>query len=280
MAFVVRIPVAGQLRSWCSSRTSTGGELVFVPLALTAETVVLVSVTEYGDLCSYAMLSRACRSSQRVLACSMTLARNYKTLTLVSIDQQPLGACSMCSGYGDDLTAVHSPGLRIFPCDLCEDLVCEHCVVLAQFANGDVHPSRWRCSVAHEGEEDDLVYTADAARSWLFDVADVRMRAVVNDFDFVFFIQIITLSGEVVRDEQQRPCPVIRTSWDSSFDRVWGCVYHATGGRILQMAIGDASVSDSNRAGVRWTQFLTRCIARAYSRESPVQVTVVLRGWF
>ena len=52
-------------------------------MGLTAETVLLVSVTEFGDLCSQLFLSRACRSSQRVLASSMTLARNYMILTLV-----------------------------------------------------------------------------------------------------------------------------------------------------------------------------------------------------
>ena len=83
MGFVVRIPVAAQLPSWCYLGSSIGRQLGFVPMGLMAETVLLVSVTEFGDLRSQLFLSRACRSLQRVLASSMTLARNYMILTLV-----------------------------------------------------------------------------------------------------------------------------------------------------------------------------------------------------
>jgi hypothetical protein len=120
----------------------------------------------------------------------------------------------------------------------------------------------------------------EPVRSWLFELADARLLAVYKDYDFDFFFQIITLSGEVVRNEQNRPCSVFVSSWHSSFDRVWTDVYYRTGGRIRQMVFGDISVDDYNRFGFRWSHLLTRSGARAYCKESPLQVTVLLRGWF
>ena len=39
--------------------------LELLPMAVTLETVVLASVSEFGDLGSYAMLSQGCRAMQR-----------------------------------------------------------------------------------------------------------------------------------------------------------------------------------------------------------------------
>ena len=269
--------VAGQLRSWCTSKTSREGVLEMVPMAVTLETVVLASVSEFGDLRSYAMLSQGCRAMQRQLAASMIVVRNHGRLYFV-ISPTPHGMCAWCSGYGDDLDAADPlAGHRCFPCDLCEEAVCEHCVCLATFDSSGVKPTSWICFDSH-GETEPLC-TVEPVRSWLFELADDRMLKVYQDYGFFFFFQIITLSGEVVRDEQKRPCSILISSWHSSFDRVWDAVYRCTGGRIRQMVFGDISIGKSDGFGFRWSHFLTRPGSRAYGRESPLQVTVLLRGW-
>ena len=249
-----------------------------VPMAVTLETIVLASVSEFGDLRSYAMLSQGCRAMQRQLAASMIVVRNHGRLYFV-ISPTPHGMCAWCSGYGDDLDAADPlAGHRCFPCDLCEEAVCEHCVCLATFDSSGVKPTSWICFDSH-GETEPLC-TVEPVRSWLFELADDRMLKVYQDYDFVFFFELIALSGEVVRDEQKRPCSILISSWHSSFDRVWDAVYHCTGGRIRQMVFGDISVDDSERFGFRWSHFLSRPGARVYGRESPLQVTVLLRGWY
>jgi hypothetical protein len=246
------------------------------------ETVVLASVSEFGDLGSYAMLSRCCRAMQRQLAASMTVVRNHAS-GYFTYSPSPSGACSCCSGYGDDLRMCDLLGRRrCFPCDGCEELVCEHCVCLASFGSDGVEPTSWMCSGPHGPyDDDDLVYTVESVRSWLCEVVDAKMLAVYKDYNFDFFFRIITLSGQVVRDEQKRPCPVLHTSWKSSFDRVWQAVYHSTGGRIRQMVVGGTAVADGpNKSELRWSHLLTLSDARASSKVAPLQVTVLLRDWF
>ena len=251
--------------------------LDLVPMPATLETVLLAAVSEFGDLGSYVGLSQGCRAMQRQLAASMIVVRNHVRSYFVS-NPVRLGVCSCCSGYGDDLDAAHPlGGRRCFPCDRCEELVCEHCVCLATFGGDGVEPTSWMC-FGHVDE--DPVCTVEHVRSWLFELAADRLLDVYKEYDFDFFFQIITLSGEVVRDEQNRPCTVFYSSWCSSFDRVWNAVYHGTGGRIRQMVFGDISVDDYNFFGFRWSHLLTRSGARAYGRESPLQVTVLLRDWF
>ena len=242
------------------------------------ETVVLASVSEFGDLASYAMVSQGCQAMQRQLAASMTVVRNHGSSYFV-ISPAPLGLCSCCSGYGDDLGAAYRlGGRRCFPCDLCAEAVCEHCVCLATFGGDGVHPTSWLCLGCHSDEES--VCTVEPIRSWLIDVVDGRMLDVYKDYDISFYFQIITLAGDDVCDEQKRPCNLLHSSWCSSFDRVWRAVYYATGGRIRQMVIAGFPVDEVNLFGVRWSHLLTRSGARAYREESPLQVTVLLRDWF
>jgi len=254
------------------------GVIELVPMVVTVETVVLASVSEFGDLASYAMVSQGCRAMQRQLAASMIVVRNHSSCYFVS-SPAPLGACSCCSGYGDDLGSAHRlGGRRCFPCDLCAEAVCEHCVCLASFGGYRVGPTSWVCFGFHEDE--DPVCTVESVRSWLIDVADGRMLDVYQDYDIEFYFHIITLAGDDVRDEQHRPCIGLPTSWCSSFARVWDAVYYATGGRIRQMVIGGISVDEFNFLGCRWSHFLTRRGARSFVKESPLQVTVLLRDWF
>ena len=114
----------------------------------------------------------------------------------------------------------------------------------------------------------------------VFDVVHDRMLDAYKDYDILFYLQIITLAGDDVCDEQQRPCNPLHSTWFSSFDRVWHVVYYATGGRIRQMVIGGISVDEFNFLGCRWSHFLTRRGARSFVKESPLQVTVLLRDWF
>jgi hypothetical protein len=241
-------------------------------MAVTLQTVLLASVSEFGDLGSYVTLSQGSRVMRCQLAASMIVVRNHSSGYFV----RPIGACSLCSGYGDDLEVSHGLGdRRCFRCGLCGEAVCEHCVLLATFGGDAVQPTSWTCP-GHV----DPVPTVESFRSWLFELADDRLLDVYKDYNFDFCMQFITLSGEVVRDEQNRPCSVLVSSWDSPFDQVWDVVYYCTGGRILQMLFGNVFVDDTNKAGVRWSHFLTRPVARAHGEQSPLQVTVLLRGWF
>ena len=280
MAFVVRASVAARpngLPSWCTTMTSIDGVIELVLKVIGVQTVVAASVSEFGDLGSYAMLSQSCRAMQSQLAASMTVVRNHASAYFI-MSPSPSGACSNCSGYGDDLCGVDSLGRRrCFPCDGCEELVCEHCVCLASFGRDGVEPTSWVCTRLHDDEVP--VCTVESVRSWLFELADARMLVVYKDYDFDFWLQFITLSGEVVRDRRNRPCPVLISSWHSSFDQVWWAVYQCTRGRIRQMVFADVFVDDFNNAGFRWSHFLTRPVARAFSKESPLQVTVLLRDW-
>ena len=244
-------------------------------MVVCVETDVLASVSEFGDLVSYAMVSQGCQAMQRQLAASMTVVRNHNSSYFV-ISPAPLGSCSCCSGYGDDLGAAHRlGGRRCFPCDLCAEAVCEHCVCLATFGGDGVHPTLWWCFGCA-----DSVCTVESVRSLLFDVVHDRMLDVYKDYDILFYLQIITLAGDDVCDEQKRPCNPLHSTWFSSFDRVWHVVYYATGGRIRQMVIAGISVDEVNFFRVRWSHLLTRSGARAYREESPLQVTVLLGDWF
>ena len=280
MAFVFRVSVAARpkgLPSWCTSMTSMEGVIELALKVVGVATVVVASVSQFGDLGSYAMLSQSCRAMQWQLAASMTVVRNHASGYFIR-SPLPFGACSNCSGYGDDLRGFDSLGRRrCFPCDCCEELVCEHCVCLASFGRDGVEPTSWVCFCLHDDE--DPLCTVESVRSWLCELADARMLGVYKDYDFEFFFQIITLSGEMVRDEQNRLCTVLHTSWKSSFDRVWDAVYYSTGGRIRQLVFGGTAVDDYNRFGLRWSLLLTRSGARAFSKESPLQVTVLLRDW-
>ena len=276
MAFVVRISAAGERRSWCTSRPSRGGSLELVPLALTFDTVVLASVAEFGDLRSYVMLSQASSGMHRPLAASITVVRNqHRNYFLTS--PTPLGLCSWCSGYGDDLGYAH--GSRCFSCDLCQESVCEHCVVLASFCGDGVQPITWVCA-GHQSEGDPVA-TVVPIRWWLFcDVVDARMQDVYRDYDFDFFFQIMALSGEVVRNELDCPCAVLKSSWKSSFRRVWAAVHHVTGGRLRQLVLEDMSFDNYSRYdGFRWSRYLEQSDARACSEDSPFHVSVVLGGF-
>ena len=242
-----------------------------VPLALTFETGVVASVSEFGDLRSYAMLSQASSAMHRQLSASITVTRNHHGNYFLT-SPPPIGLCSWCSGYGDDLAYAH--GSRCFSCDICREPACEHCVVLATFGVDSVEPTSWVCA-GHRVEEDP-VCTVEPVRSWLFELADARMADVYRDYDFDFFFRIIALSGEVVRNEQHRPCSVLKSSWKSSFGRVWAAVHHGTGGRIRQMVFGDISLDNHTRYGFQWSQFLQRSDARVCSEDSPLCVSVVL----
>ena len=283
MAFVVRLAVLGEHRSWCTSRTTRGGSLELVPLDLTLETVVLASVSEFGDLRSYAMVSQASSGMHRQLSASITVVRNLEGNGFPS-SSTPLGLCFWCSGFGDDLGYAH--GSKWFSCDLCQELVCEHCVVLASFGGDGVQPTSWVC--ARHRQEVDSVCTVEPVRWWLFELVDARMQYVYMDYDFEFFFQIIALSGEVVRNDQDRPCAVLKSSWKSSFCRVWAAVHHGTGGRQLcALVFGDISINNRTRydgfqwspaalEGFRWSRYMQRSDARACSEDSPLCVLVVL----
>ena len=266
MAFVLRASVDGKLSSWCTSRISRDSGFALVPMLGSPETVLLAAVSEFGDLGSYLGLSQVCRDVYLQLAASMLVVRNHARCYFVM--PPPLGVCWCCSGYG-------LGECRGVECDSCGEAVCEDCVVLVAFGGNPLHSTSWTCLRCDEGLD-----TVVSLRSWLMYLVDDRMLCVYNDYNFDFWLQLVTLSGEKVRDAQDRPSASLVTSWDLSFDLVWSAVYHGTGGRIRQMAFGDIVVDDTNKSRFRWSHLLTRLVAREHGQQSPLRVMVLLRGWF
>ena len=271
MAFVIRLSVSRRYRSWCTSGTSRVGNYDLVPLPLGPESVLLGANSEFGDLGSYVGLSQACRRMQRQLAASMIVVRNHHRGYFVDCPGPHL-ACSCCSGYGDD--CIVRGGLcdrNFFLCVSCELRACEDCVSLARFDVDALHPSLWICRSCHSGFD-----TVPSFRSWLVEVVDARMLAVyLDEFDFHFWVQFVTLSGEVLRDEHQTPCSALKYSWSSSVALAWLIVDHVSGGCVRQMVFGTAVVDVINQSRLRWSDLVSRGVARSHEATSPLHVTVL-----
>ena len=102
---------------------------------------------------------------------------------------------------------------------------------------------------------EEVFESIDSLKNWFCDEADLRIQRVVADYDFGFYVRLVALSGEEVRDEQRRPVGLVYASW-AWFDRVWAAVYAKTGGHVRQMVLGFVVVDEASRRRTRWSHCL------------------------
>ena len=212
---------------------------------------------------------------QRQLAASMIVVCNHHSGYFVDSPEPP-PACSCCSGYGDDRAVNRGLCDRTdFLCVLCELHACEDCVVLATFGGNSLHPTSWICCGCRAGFD-----TVPTLRSWLFDVVGARMlRVYLEEYQFYLWVQFVTLSGEVLRDVFCSEVLVMKFLWGATLDLAWIIVDHASGGRLREMVFGTVVVNATNKSRLLWSDLVSRFVARAHDRTSPLQVTVLLDGY-
>ena len=131
-----------------------------------------------------------------------------------------------------------------------------------------------------EGSDEEPFENVLSLRAWFVcERLDAKILRVLEDYDFGFYLKLLTLSGEEVRDEQGRLVGCLYTRW-TRFEDVWFNVYHSTGGRIRQMVFASLVVDEIGARSLRWSSFLSRSDARRCTLESPYAVSVLLRGWW
>ena len=257
----------------CRPFSGAGGILDWAVLPASLETFLLVAVSEFGDLGSYSSLSRACRFHRRHLATSLHL--------LCMENQSGPCRCRACHVCGE--LGLARP--FAWECGNCEDCACEDCVAWASFWPGCDRlalrrPESWICvwCVGCDGYED--LQTVPSLKTWVVNEAwDVAHR-VVRDYDFVFWMRLVHLSGEGVVDEQGRQVGLVYASWSRDLETVWNRVYWLTGRRVRQIVLGVAVVDSTSARGARWSQFLSRSEARLCTENSPYLLPVLTRGWW
>ena len=284
MVFVMRLHGSQSSLGVCRASFGVRGALTWASLPLTWETFVQLSVSKFGDLGSYAALSRGARCWRLWMASSMVCIRTFRERRCVFLSSR---LCWFCSDLG-------LPCGDIAPCCLCGRTACEDCLAAADHralrGESSVSSPRskrsrtsmlWVCT----GCGDDLeprYHEVPSQRTWLLEALDSKVGGVLADYELGFWVRLVTLAGDEVLDERHAPVGLIHTRYPRRFDDVWADIYSRTGGRIRHIVCG-LLVVDSSIAlgrGVRWSDFLTRSQAKACDRDSPFVLHVLLRGWW
>ena len=268
MVFAVRVLLDNGRWSFVVARFAADGVLHWHPLRPSLETSVFVAISEFGDLLCYAALSRVSRFWHGQLSSSLECFLEFRR----SLVCDRFDVCRYCAAYGAGSDFAAS-------CYFCECVTCEDCVAFAAFT---VHPRRLQMWVCLSCGTEEMFQSVDSLKGWFCDEADSRVWGVLADYNFGFYLRLVALSGDEVRDEQRLPVGLVYTSWDG-FDRVWDAVYAKTGGRIRQMVLGPLGlvvVDETSRLLTRWSHCLSRSEARASTQGSPHVVRVLLRDFF
>ena len=114
---------------------------------------------------------------------------------------------------------------------------------------------------------------------WFLSVLDQRIRFVVCDYEFRFYVRVVLLSGESVRDHIGKVVDLLVARWGEGFDRVWDGVYRLTGGRVRQIILGTRFVDETSKRAFKWSVFVGRSEARRCQKESPLELPVLLGDW-
>ena len=109
---------------------------------------------------------------------------------------------------------------------------------------------------------------------------DRRVRSVFEEYELGFYVRLVTLAGDEVRDERGAPVGVLFTTYVRGFDRVWSDLYSKTGGRLRKLVHGHLVVDESSKDRTRWSRVLSRSEASACGDESPFVLRVLLRGFW
>ena len=274
MVFAVRVLLDMGRWGFVVARFAADGVLHWHPLGPTLETFVFVSISEFGDLFCYAALSRVSRfwhgQFSSLLECFLEFRRSQLCQYCGPVDRSD--ACQYCAAYGagSDFAA---------PCHFCECVTCEDCVAVAAFV---VQPRRLKMWVCLGCGTEELFQVVESLKGWFCDEAGFRIHRVLADYNFGFYLRLLALSGDEIRNEQRLPVGLVYTCWDG-FDRVWDAVYAKTGGRVRQMVLGPLGlivVDETSRLLMRWSHCLSRSEARGSTEGSPHVVRVLLRDFF
>lgn len=92
------------------------------------------------------------------------------------------------------------------------------------------------------------------------EVLEGNLDRVRCDYDFGFFVRLVQLSGEEVRDEQGGLVGSLHSTCVCGFDRVWDNIYRATGDRVVAVIVGTLVVDRANSSGSRWSHFVSRAM--------------------
>ena len=130
----------------------------------------------------------------------------------------------------------------------------------------------------HFGDQEEPHYHfVPSLRQWLVWELDARIRRLIMEFDFRFFVIIVgALSGEVVRDERREPVAAFYTTWGQEWIRVWDHVYRTSGRRIPRIVLKTVALDKTNVATMRWSRLLSRSDARRCTADSPYLLPVEL----
>ena len=268
MVFVVRTSLGGDDGSLWSFRRAifaADGSMDLVPLSSTPEALLLVAATEFGDVPSYAALSRCSRPWYLQFAKLLHCLREQTWSTC----NRSRNVCQFCWGVG-------FPHGFLVECGSCEYDTCQDCVVAGAFGVDRRRPSMWICvGCDYEPVAFD---TVPSLRMWYLDYVEEKLEHVYSEYNFGFWLKLVALSGEEVRDEQGRPVCLVYTLW-LDFARVWSRLRDATGWRICHAVVGQHALDETSFLHGRWSDWLERSEAEKCARESPFVVPVLLRGW-
>lgn len=215
---------------------------------------------------AWVVIGKTCRALHQQLSMVLTMMHNcHKRLFVKSGHARPgPRACSTCGGY-----SLQRCSRRFHLCEDCDQPTCEDCVTLSKHS--------WQCVGCPLENE---IPQCDSMRMWLIDELDEVMYDLYEKYDVKFDFNLITLAGEVVRDEQRRQVAPVHTSWASSFGCTWDSVYYYTRGRVQRMIIGNCMVTPDNKHDLRWSDAISRTDVETGSMTYPLHVTVILRDWW
>ena len=227
---------------------------------------LMFAASQFGDLASFRSLSRCSKAWRWRLDVVMVLFRRFK----MWCRERP-GQCHLCGDFRLEFG-------RLVRCSLCDcGVVCEGCLWHAVY---DVrgHLSHTICAYCSEVEESEF-HRVESLRDWFLDQLDRFVRRVMLDYAFGFYFRWRTI-GDNLKDERGEVVSELYTRWDCTLDRVWSDVYFWTGGRVRQLVVGGVALDGRPESTHRWSRLVSREAARAAVQSSPLEATVVLRGWY
>ena len=257
---------------WLASlpMVSKEGGLAWCPVSFNVQvTTLLLACYYFGDLKSYHSISRASRQWNERLAWAMRCIRN----TITGLYWMSTRRCGICGPYEMSHGKLQS-------CKYCDTHVCELCLLMPGGSFRCAPNARDQGSstaICTWCEEEAKLEHVLSMRTWFLDEIEANIENIRKDYDSPFYVQLLSLSGSTVCDEQRKPLDVLHTTWSMPFEQLWRDLYAATGGRILQFIVDDKHIDWTSHRNTKWSHLISRPVARSYSQKQPLQITVILR---
>lgn len=271
MVLVFRLSpcVVGGCGTVCLAVEAPGGRLGWESLPLTASTWLLLATSEFGDLCGHVALSQASCFFGDLLLKSLRCVRAYWTPCSPCGDE----SCHYCVDFFSEFSRLHR-------CCICRCYCCEDCLLGVRLDPG--RRISWVCIGCDDPDQEPPGISFDYVeplKGWFVAELDERIRLVVFDYEFRFYVRVVLLSGESVRDHTGKVADLLMARWGEGFDRVWDGVYRLTGGRVRQIILGTRFVDETSKRACKWSDFVGRSEARRCQKESPLELPVLLGDW-